>query len=366
MDLQQVLVSSAVSGLLVGSLCTPFDVVKNYWQFNPACASNRADLSACSVVRLLYRQQGISGFWRGLVPAYGTIIPANVTFFVAYERRPPDESPAWAGIKARAAAVVVTAPMELARTTMQASLGYPKDRATLRQVLSQTVKLGGIFSLWKGVLPTLIRDLPFSAIYWQSTEYMKAMNERYLKGTDPRNKRMSGRRPQPVNSDPCRQAAGGEKEGVSSGQKLRQSTSVSAVSPLACSSLPLSSSVSGIEARKSFLSSSLYQSFVFPFFSGALASAVACVVTHPFDVIKTNIQAGSHQIDPDLRRMGYLQLLSRGVVDISRSIYNQQGLKGFSVGLTPRLLKIVPSCAVLLASYEVTKYLCGESLLDSM
>ncbi|PHJ15115.1 mitochondrial carrier superfamily protein [Cystoisospora suis] len=359
MDFQQVLVSSAVSGLLVGSLCTPFDVVKNYWQFNPACASNRADLSAWSVVRLLYRQQGLSGFWRGLVPAYGTIIPANVTFFIAYERRSPDEAPAWAGIKARAAAVLVTAPMELARTTMQASLGYPEDRATLRQVLSQAVKLGGIFSLWKGVLPTLIRDLPFSAIYWQSTEYMKALNERFIGGTELRSKRLRGGWSQPARSNLYGGTADEERKAVSSGRILPNRAENASVS-VAAGPSPAKA------AADSFVSSSLYQSFIFPFFSGALASAVACIVTHPFDVIKTNIQAGSHQIDPELRRMGYLQLLSRGVVDISRSIYGQQGLKGFSVGLTPRLLKIVPSCAVLLASYEVTKYLCGQSLLDSM
>jgi solute carrier family 25 protein 39/40 len=32
---------------------------------------------------------------------------------------------------------------------------------------------GGIGSLWRGVSPTLWRDVPFSAIYWSAYEYCK-------------------------------------------------------------------------------------------------------------------------------------------------------------------------------------------------
>ncbi|PFH38170.1 carrier superfamily protein [Besnoitia besnoiti] len=362
MNLEQVLVSSTVSGLLVGSICTPFDVVKNFWQFNPACAANRASLSASHVVRLLYSQQGVSGFWRGVVPAYATIIPANVTFFLAYERRRPDESPAWAGVKARAAAVLVTAPMELARTKMQASIGIPGQNQSFRQVLSQMIQIGGVFSLWKGVIPTLVRDLPFSAIYWQTTEYMKAWVERLAARSAPAPggylessaRRMRQRGDAPFSSIPDTSAAGSP-------------LSAHVPSTSACCSPRSSAASSSCGApTRTFVSSSLFQSFVFPFFSGAAASAVACVVTHPFDVLKTNVQASCHQMEPNLRQMGYLHLVSRGFVDVARTVYAQQGLRGFTVGLTPRLLKIVPSCAVLLASYEVTKYLCSQSLIDSM
>ncbi|CBZ56003.1 putative mitochondrial carrier family protein [Neospora caninum Liverpool] len=390
MGLQQVLVSSSVSGLLVGSICTPFDVVKNFWQFNPACEANRANLTSSHVVRLLYRQQGLAGFWRGVIPAYATIIPANVTFFFAYERRRPDESPAWAGIKARAAAVVVTAPMELIRTRMQASIGIPGQCRTIRQVLAQLVQLGGVSSLWKGVLPTLVRDLPFSAIYWQTAEYMKAWGDSIIA----RNER---KRVQQPCSPPVRTADGmPEKKGESNLQRntAGNSTTVSSenvpriarqrddkyfssldrtgtacsvpASSSGASSCCSQSSSTSLSASPLSFSSSLYQSFVFPFFSGAVASAIACVVTHPFDVLKTNVQAGCQQIEPHARKMGYIHLVSRGFVDVARTVYAQQGLRGFTVGLTPRLLKIVPSCAVLLASYEVTKYLYSESLLDSM
>ncbi|KFH12194.1 mitochondrial carrier superfamily protein [Toxoplasma gondii VAND] len=358
MGLQQVLVSSSVSGFLVGSICTPFDVVKNFWQFNPACEANRANLTSSHVVRVLYRQHGLTGFWRGVVPAYATIIPANVTFFFAYERRRPDESPAWAGIKARAAAVVVTAPMELVRTRMQASIGMPGQCQTIRQVLGQLIQLGGVFSLWKGVLPTLVRDLPFSAIYWQTAEYMKAWGDSFItRNANPLTTFHSPDMPTHSRQRDGRSLSVRDTPGASS--------SLSPSSPAAAASCSHSSSASKAHLPAIF-SSSLYQSFVFPFFSGAVASAIACVVTHPFDVLKTNVQAGCQQIEPHARKMGYIHLVSRGFVDVAKTVYAQQGLQGFTVGLTPRLLKIVPSCAVLLASYEVTKYLYSQSLLDSM
>lgn len=33
----------------------------------------------------------------------------------------------------------------------------------------------GIKGLWKGVVPTLLRDVPFSAIYWTTYEFIKSL-----------------------------------------------------------------------------------------------------------------------------------------------------------------------------------------------
>ena len=41
------------------------------------------------------------------------------------------------------------------------------------QGLKLNLKEGGVISLWKGLIPTLWRDVPFSGIYWMSYEYYK-------------------------------------------------------------------------------------------------------------------------------------------------------------------------------------------------
>lgn len=41
-------------------------------------------------------------------------------------------------------------------------------------MLGDLVRKNGWTSLWKGLVPTLLRDVPFSAIYWVSYETLKS------------------------------------------------------------------------------------------------------------------------------------------------------------------------------------------------
>ena len=384
MDIQQVCISSALSGSLVALLCTPFDVVKNYWQYTaissssspgargspppPAAAaaadyyravtaataaagrSQRADgaagtsssssssssssgckaqgpcakvgvnakTSSMKVAANLYRARGPLVFWRGLGPAIGVLVPANIIFFSLYERRNPEGSAAAAGVAARTAAVVFTAPIELVRTQLQARCCTANTKSAAFFLLQQTLRNEGVGGLFKGVVPTIIRDAPFSAFYWPLTEAANRAFRRLLTASN-------------------------------SSENTTTTTSSSSSSSLGV--------VQGFRDRA-----------IIPFLSGASSAAVACVLTHPFDVIKTRVQAA--QLGPRAALgeapRGPVWYLSRGVREAFYEVYAAQGLKGFGVGLLPRLLKIVPSCAVLLATYEATKALWGSSLLDQM
>lgn len=56
-------------------------------------------------------------------------------------------------------AVTVISPIELVRTKMQSEqLTYKQ----VRHAISGTIQHGGVLSLWKGLGPTLLRDVPFS------------------------------------------------------------------------------------------------------------------------------------------------------------------------------------------------------------
>ncbi len=68
--------------------------------------------------------------------------------------------PGLAGGLARILAVIVTSPLELIRTKkMSAQLSYTDLLKTLRG----SVKSDGLRSLWRGLIPTIWRDLPFSS-----------------------------------------------------------------------------------------------------------------------------------------------------------------------------------------------------------
>ncbi|KAK5650376.1 hypothetical protein RI129_001405 [Pyrocoelia pectoralis] len=135
------------------------------------------------------RNEGIASLWSGLSPTLVLALPATIAYFVTYEQLRlglkdytnrnrkdghPFKQPAWiplvAGATARFFSVVSVSPLELIRTKMQSTkLSYVEIGDALKLVL----KTDGIKGLWKGVTPTLLRDVPFSAIYWSQYEALK-------------------------------------------------------------------------------------------------------------------------------------------------------------------------------------------------
>lgn len=68
-------------------------------------------------------------------------------------------------------AVTVISPLEMIRTKMQSEqLTYRQVRQAVRTAIEQ----GGPLSLWKGLSPTLLRDVPFSG------KTIKQRNDLYL------------------------------------------------------------------------------------------------------------------------------------------------------------------------------------------
>ncbi|KAG8899594.1 Fe(2+) transporter [Tulasnella sp. 403] len=87
--------------------------------------------------------------------------------------------------------------------------------------------------------------------------------------------------------------------------------------------------------------------------SGGLAGAVAAASTTPLDVAKTLLQTRGTSSDPQIRN-------ARGMADAFRIIWQKDGIRGFSRGLTPRVLTHMPSNALCWLSYEFFKMAIGE------
>jgi solute carrier family 25 protein 39/40 len=88
----------------------------------------------------------------------------------------PSIVPLAAGISARSIVSSVVSPLELIRTNLQSTPRLPDTPHTLRSVLDslrELVRANGIRHLWRGLGPTLWRDVPFSGFYWASYEGMK-------------------------------------------------------------------------------------------------------------------------------------------------------------------------------------------------
>ncbi|XP_014775128.1 probable mitochondrial glutathione transporter SLC25A40 [Octopus bimaculoides] len=128
------------------------------------------------------RTEGLRSLWSGLPPTLVMAVPATVIYFTSYEQlksflkhKPWDHNDLWkpmvAGMVARVWAATVISPLELVRTQLQSSnFSYSMIGGFIKNEVSQR----GLASLWRGLGPTLFRDVPFSGIYWFGYEAIKA------------------------------------------------------------------------------------------------------------------------------------------------------------------------------------------------
>jgi solute carrier family 25, member 39/40 len=90
----------------------------------------------------------------------------------------PTFTPLVAGITARSLVTSLVSPLELIRTNLQSTPISPDRPHTLRSVLAsiqELVRINGVRHLWRGLGPTLWRDVPFSGLYWASYETGKRL-----------------------------------------------------------------------------------------------------------------------------------------------------------------------------------------------
>lgn len=137
--------------------------------------------------------------------------------------------------------------------------------------------------------------------------------------------------------------------------------------------------------------------FRISFLSGAAAGSVAALVTQPFDVVKTQVQAQLHAasaqqattraapVAPPMMYVPPWLAASVGVWlwvttqnaythsclaprahthtcrSVMRGIIASEGGAAVFAGLLPRLAKVAPACAIMISSYECGKMLFGST-----
>uniref|UniRef100_A0A1A8SBX4 Mitochondrial glutathione transporter SLC25A39 n=1 Tax=Nothobranchius rachovii TaxID=451742 RepID=A0A1A8SBX4_9TELE len=151
-----------------GSSCTS-------WYTKPTHFSGTLD----AFVKIT-RYEGLRSLWSGLPPTLVMAVPATIIYFTCYDQLRDfmwfglgfqgSHIPLLAGGLARLGAVTVISPLELVRTKMQSrKLTYKQLWVCIRSAVAQD----GLLSLWRGWGPTVLRDVPFSALYWFNYELVK-------------------------------------------------------------------------------------------------------------------------------------------------------------------------------------------------
>jgi solute carrier family 25, member 39/40 len=154
-------------------------------------------------LRHVWRAEGVRGLWKGvgtsllvtifflfsylLIDYFSVIgVPSSTAYILAYDHLlnvvlPPfirweTVVPLVAGMSARTAITSIASPLELIRTNLQSTPLSPENPHTMRSVLSSIrnlIRENGFQVMWRGLGPSLWRDVPFSGFYWASYETWK-------------------------------------------------------------------------------------------------------------------------------------------------------------------------------------------------
>ncbi|KAK8016443.1 hypothetical protein PG993_014632 [Apiospora rasikravindrae] len=283
-------------------------------------AQRRTFNSTFDGIKKIARNEGITTLWRGLSPTLVMAVPANIIYFTGYEWLRYNKSspinkvssdttaPLFAGATARVVAASAINPIELFRTRLQASRGANATSAMAETVsgVKDMVAQHGYRSLWRGITLTLWRDVPFSGMYWFGYETIRG------KLTDIREERR-GRSILPED---------GSRTRARSRSQSRENHTAT---------------------------------FMDSFAAGAVSGAFATIVTMPFDVGKTRTQVfrdGSKQAATGAENLAPEE---QSMLRLLRHIIATEGVSGLWRGWFPRVLKVAPSCAIMISSYEVGK-----------
>lgn len=281
---------------------------------------NERKLQATSAFRIcqsIVKREGLSGFLRGAPAGLLQGVPNTVIYMTCYESVKSgliedgsimdtlgiskDYVPAIAGVIGRSSSVSLTSPVELLRTQQLSGV-----KGNLLSIGQNMVKTQGWTSLYRGLIPTLWRDVPFSAIYWYSFERARWPMRDYL-----------------VQNMATGSSCGSRSSKISSNSGSRSSNRSDG-------------SISSSCRDDSMSMSSAHR--LGDFGAGAVGGLVSALVTHPFDVLKTRRQVDEYAPSS---RMGYM--------------LRTEGLRGAFRGLWLRLATVIPGGAIMVTVYEGVK-----------
>ena len=320
--------------------------------------------STLAGLRHIYVREGVAGIYAGLAPTLVMAVPATVLYFTAYDhlklrfgQSNNSFAPALSGMAARVLASAATSPFELVRTLMQSEAGSSGrlaasasgvagptpglHHATTMGSFRAIVASSGVTGLWRGLEPTLWRDVPFSAVYWLLLERART--------------------------------------------RLRQMGTEHG-----------STSRSHSNSRSMKAGSASLVAWAQDFASGAGAGMLAASITTPMDVAKTRRQVFAAASDSSSDELGGARSTSgsnsssstttnsssihrsssssswrsaEGAISgngstprVLHAIWQAEGWAGLFRGHSARVLKIAPACAIMISSYEAGKRAFG---LDS-
>jgi solute carrier family 25 aspartate/glutamate transporter 12/13 len=163
-------INAIISGYIGAISVYPIDLIKT-----------RVQNRQYSGLRNIIKHEGYQAFYKGsfiqiigIGPEKALKIITNETILSLLDDT--TQNKIIAGGCAGAAQVIITNPIEIVKIQYQMNLKQKKS-------LLNTIKsIGGFTNLYKGASLCLLRDIPFSAIYFPTFNYLKKYNNGFIAG----------------------------------------------------------------------------------------------------------------------------------------------------------------------------------------
>lgn len=190
--LARVVVAGTVSGAASCLLLQPLDFVKTRIQYPTVAAGAKKSKPALRrLIPEIARTEGCLAFWKGLSPSLLRVVPGVSLYFVSLEvlesRFVPSGCPSSGenlllGAVARVVAGVTLLPATVLKTRFESSVyKYSGIVVAFREILRKE----GWKGLYSGLVPTILRDAPFSGIYLMSYRWQKSLLKLKMESSKP-------------------------------------------------------------------------------------------------------------------------------------------------------------------------------------
>jgi solute carrier family 25 carnitine/acylcarnitine transporter 20/29 len=136
-------------------------------------------MSGIQAFRSLVKGEGVLALFKGVVPPLAGLGALNSVLFssygptLAFLERSRDgkylENVFWAGCVGGTAQSVIACPLELLKIRMQTEVNSISTLKACRMVIQQS----GVLGLYRGMIPTLIRDCPSYGVWFVVYEFFK-------------------------------------------------------------------------------------------------------------------------------------------------------------------------------------------------
>lgn len=260
------------------------------------------------------------------------------------------------------------------QTHLQAAHAAGEERGLHRlRTLRQLVKRQGVMTLWRGAPGVAAACIPSHAAYFSVYEHSKEAFGANAPGHHPLAAGAAGAVATTLH-DAVLTPMDVVKQRLQLGQFLTVATCVRSTihneglrafyrsyPTTVLMNIPYAATVVAVnESSKEWLNPSGEHDMQTYLMSGALAGAVAAVVTNPMDVVKTRLQTQGALVTSAATAGGAGEAIAvaptyLGLRDTAHKVYAAEGARGFLQGVKVRVLVHTPSMAISWGTYEFVK-----------